>query len=138
MEWSLIKNLNLYSKEEIRCLNPINIAYIGDCVYELYLRSHVMKKFGNINSNKLHLEVIKYVNAGAQRAAYFKVKELLADDEKIYFKKGRNAKTKTIPKNSSIFDYRVSTGFETIIGYLYITGNFSRLDLIVGEILNCI
>lgn len=138
MGWSLIKGLNVYSKEKIRCLNPINIAYIGDCIYELYLRNHFMKKFGNINSRKLHLEVVRYVNAGAQRAAYFKVKELLTSDEKIYFKKGRNAKTKTIPKNSNIFDYKVSTGFETIIGYLYITGNFSRLDLIMSEILNCI
>lgn len=138
MEWSLIKSSNIYSEEEIRCLNPINIAYIGDCVYELYLRNYAMRKFGTVNSNKLHLEVIKYVNARAQRAAYFKIKELLTDDEKIYFKKGRNAKTKTIPKNSNIFDYKISTGFETVIGYLYITGNFSRLDLIVGEILNCI
>lgn len=136
MIWSLVDNLNKYTNDDLKQINPVNIAYIGDCVYELYLRDHVMKKFGNINSNKLHLEVIKYVNAKAQKNAYFKIKDLLTEDEKIYFKKGRNTKVKTIPKNSTIGDYKTSTGFETIIGYLYMVRKFDRLDFIIGEILD--
>lgn len=136
MNWSLVENLNKYVEEDLKKINPINIAYIGDCVYELYLRNYAMKKFGHINSNRLHVEVIKHVNARAQRDAYFKIKDILKEDEKIYFRKGRNAKIKTIPKNSSVGDYKTSTGFETIIGYLYITRNFERLDFIISEILN--
>lgn len=136
MHWGLIENCSNYSDEKIKSLNSLSIAYLGDCVYELYIRSHLMLKFGNINSKKIHLEVIKHVNAKAQKNAYFKIKDLLNEYENLYFKKGRNCKIKTIPKNSSVSDYRISTGFETIIGYLYITGNFTRLDLIMDNILN--
>lgn len=138
MSWSIISDLTKYSEEELRTLNPISIAYIGDCIYELYIRNYVMKKFGNINSNKLHFEVIKYVNAKSQKEAYFKIKELLLEEEKLYFRRGRNSKIKTIPKNATISDYRVATGFETIIGYLYITRNFSRLDFILNNILDIV
>lgn len=136
MSWSIIDDLNKYTDEDLKYINPINIAYIGDCVYEFYLRNYVMKKFGNINSNKLHLEVIKHVSAKAQKEAYFKIKDLLMEDEKIYFKKGRNTKVKTIPKNSTVGEYKISTGFETIIGYLYMVRKFDRLDFIIDEILN--
>ncbi len=135
MEWNLSNDFYKYSDNELRSLNSLSIAYIGDCVYELYLRNHIMKKFKNMNSHKLHFEVIKYVNAKAQKDAYFKIKDLLSEEEEIYFKKGRNSKSKTIPKNSSISDYKISTGFETIIGYLYITKNFERLDFILNVIL---
>lgn len=135
MEWNLSNEFYKYSDSELRSLNSLSIAYIGDCVYELYLRNHIMKKYKNMNSNKLHFEVIKYVNAKAQKDAYFKIKDFLSEEEEIYFKKGRNSKTKTIPKNSSVSDYKISTGFETIIGYLYITKNFERLDFILNVIL---
>ena len=135
MDWSLSSDFYKYSEYELSNLNSLSIAYIGDCVYDLYLRNHVMKKFKTVNSKKLHLEVINYVSAKAQKSAYFKIKHLLNQDEEIYFKKGRNSKTKTIPKNSSFSDYKISTGFETIIGYLYITKKFDRLDFILSEIL---
>lgn len=135
MDWSLSSDFYKYSDSELRSLNSLSIAYIGDCVYDLYLRNHVMKKFKTMKSNKLHLEVINYVSAKAQKNAYFKIKHLLNEDEEIYFKKGRNSKVKTIPKNSSVSDYKISTGFETIIGYLYITKKFDRLDFILNEIL---
>lgn len=136
MEWSLIREQSKYSQDELRTLNPISIAYMGDCIYELYMRNYVMRKFGNINSNKLHFEVIKYVNAKSQKDAYFKVKDLLTEEEQLYFRKGRNSKIKTVPKNATISDYRVATGFEAVIGYLYITRNFNRLDFILSNILD--
>lgn len=135
MSWGLIDNYQ-YSDKDIRRLNPLSIAYIGDCIYELYIRTHIMKKYGTINSNKLHHEVIKFVNAGSQKEAYFRIKESLLDEEIYYFKKGRNTKVKTIPRNVKFYDYRIATGFETIIGYLYITKKFDRLDLIINQILN--
>lgn len=135
MSWGLLRYYVNYSDEKIRELNPISIAYVGDCVYELYVRSYLMLKFGNINSNKIHLEAIKYVNSKAQKIVYFKIKDRLTEIENLYFKKGRNTKIKTIPKNSSVSDYRISTGLETVVGYLYITGNFDRLDFIMNNIL---
>lgn len=136
MNWNLVKHYSNYSSDRIRMLNPISIAYIGDCVYELYIRSYLMMSFGDINSNRIHLEAIKYVSAKAQKDAYFKVKDKLTEDEHLYFKKGRNTKIKTVPRNSSVSDYKISTGFETIIGYLYLMGNFDRLDFIIGNILD--
>lgn len=137
MNWKLIDNYE-YSEKEIRCLNPLSIAYIGDCIYELYIRNYMLKKYGVINSYKLHREVIKHVNAKAQKEAYFKIREFLSDEEANYFKKGRNTKVKTIPKNALLSDYKIATGFETIIGYLYIMKNFERLDFIINQILNYI
>ena len=138
MSWSLISDLTKYSEEELKTLNPISVAYIGDCIYELYIRDFIMRKYGNINSHKLHFEVIKYVNAKAQKEAYFKVKELLNENEQLYFRRGRNSKIKTIPKNATISDYRIATGFEAVIGYLYILRDFSRLDFILSNILDVV
>lgn len=135
MIWSLGDGLSHYSNEDLFKLNPLSIAYIGDCIYELYLRNLIVKKFGSINSNKLHFEVIKYVNAASQKNAYFKVKDILTEEEVFYFKKGRNSKVKTVPKNFSISDYKIATGLETLVGYLYITKNFQRLDKILNEII---
>lgn len=135
MCWKLIDSYE-YSEKEIRCLNPLSIAYIGDCIYELYIRNYMVKKYGTINSYKIHFEVVKYVNAKAQKEAYFKIREFLLDEETIYFKKGRNTKVKTIPKNALLSDYKIATGFETVIGYLYITKKFERLDFMMNQILN--
>ena len=98
----------------------------------------MVKKYGTINFHKIHYEVIKHVNAKAQKEAYFRIREFLLDEEIIYFKKGRNTKVKTISKNVLLYDYKIATGFETIIGYLYITKKFERLDFIMNQILNYI
>lgn len=133
MVWSIACKY-IYTKEEIRMVNILSIAYIGDCIYELYCRNIVTKRYGDIDSKKLHLETIKYVNAIFQSNAYFRIRGLLNEEENYYFKRGRNTTIKTFPKNCSIRDYKNATGLESVIGYLYMTGNFERVDFILDTI----
>ncbi len=137
MKWS-IKDDYLYKEDEVRFLNILSLAYIGDSIYEIYIRNFITKRFGSINSGKLHLETIKYVNASFQSNVYFKIKDILNDNEIYYFKRGRNSGVKTIPKNASVIDYKNATGLECIIGYLYMVGNFERLDFIMDKIFSFI
>ena len=134
MGLSLLKSL--YTEDDIRTVHPLSLAYIGDCIYDLYLRTNMISEYGHLNSKKLHEENIKYVNAKAQKEAFFKIKDILNESEIMYFKKGRNCKIKTSPKNYTINDYKIATGFESLIGYLYLTGKFERLDEIIYIILN--
>lgn len=137
MSWN-ISQKNIYNKEQIRSFNILSLAYIGDCIYEIYFRNYIFKKFGHIDSKKLHIQVIKYVNAKFQSHVYFSLKEKFNQDELDYFKRGRNSRIKTSPKNCSISEYRIATGVESLIGYLYINGNFERLDFIFDEIFKLI
>lgn len=133
MDWSIERGY-IYTKDEIRLINILSIAYMGDCIYELYCRNIVTKRYGSIDSKKLHVETIKYVNAVFQSDAYFRIKELLNEEETYYFKRGRNSTIKTCPKNCSIRDYKNATGLESVIGYLYMIGEFERLDFILNTI----
>ena len=137
MSWSIF-NLHIYDKKRIKSFNILSVAYIGDCVYEMYFRNYVLRKFGYIDSNKLHLEVIKYVNAKFQNDIYYKIKYLFREEENYYFKRGRNSKIRTIPKNCSVGNYKTATGLESVVGYLYMIGDFKRLDFIFGEIFKLI
>lgn len=120
------------TKEEARKLNPLVLAYIGDSVYELYIRGNLLLKGRDKNAHKLHLEAISYVKAKAQSDIIKKMEEKLTDEELDIFKRGRNAKSKTSPKNADIIDYRMATGFEALIGYLFIIGRKERIT----ELLN--
>lgn len=113
--------------EEARGLNPLVLAYIGDSVYELYIRGNLLIKGRDKKAHKLHVEAINYVKAKAQSDIIKKMEEKLTDEELDIFKRGRNAKSKTSPKNADIIDYRMATGFEALIGYLYLTGRKERL-----------
>jgi|SRR5690625_3223819 len=109
-------------------LNGLTLAYIGDAVYELYIRNYLIKQ-GIIKANHLHTEAVKYVSGKAQAKIihYFLAKDLLTDDEKRIVYRGRNAKSASIPKNISVQDYRYSTGFEALVGYLHLTKADDRL-----------
>lgn len=113
-------NINLYS--------PLVLAYIGDCVYELYVRTRVIEEHQTMPANKLHLKTVKYVKAQAQSNSIHKMLELLTEEETAVFKRGRNAKSHTAAKNASITDYRYATGFEALIGYLYLGGKSERMN----------
>lgn len=113
--------------EQARGLNPLVLAYIGDSVYELYIREHLLFKGKDKKAHKLHVEAISYVKAQGQSDIIKKIEEKLTDEELEIFKRGRNAKSKTSPKNADIIDYRMATGFEALIGYLYLTGRKERL-----------
>lgn len=104
------------------------LAYIGDSVYELYVRTRVIKEHPAMPVQKLHLHTVKYVKAQAQAKSIHSMLELLSEEETTIFKRGRNAKSYTSAKNASITDYRHATGFEALIGYLYITKKNERLE----------
>lgn len=113
--------------------SPLVLAYIGDAVYELYIRSMLVSK-ANMQVNKLHKEATGYVKAKAQAELIRKLMDKLSEEEISIYKRGRNAHSYTSAKNADIVDYRCATGFEALIGYLYINGNEER----IAELLECV
>jgi len=117
---------------DIREYNIKTLAYMGDAVYELYVREHIVKNSREVAS-KLHKKTIKYVSAKAQEYIMNNIYELLTEEEKEVYKRGRNASANTVPKNTDVVVYKKATGFEAIIGYLYFTGQNRRLKDIIKE-----
>ena len=113
---------------DYRQLNGIALAYLGDAAYEVYIRQHLLTK-GISKPTKLQHIATHYVSAKAQAALIdlMKEDELLSDEEWSYFKRGRNANSHTHAKNTSVMTYRISTGFEAVIGYLKLAGKEERL-----------
>ena len=111
--------------EEIKTLSPLVSAYIGDAYFHLYVRTRLLKTSHNIK--KLHELSAEIVSAVNQARAYKLIEENLTDEEKNYFRRGRNAKTHA-PRSSTVAEYHASTGFETLLGELFLRKNFSRLD----------
>ncbi len=116
---------------EAKLLSPLVWAYVGDSVYELFVRTKLTNK-SNAKPHKLHIEAIKYVKASSQAEILLKLQEFLTDEEKDIVRRGRNTENHHVAKNANIADYSQSTGFEALIGYLYLTKQDSRLE----EILN--
>ncbi len=121
------------SKEDIVMLSPLQLAYIGDAVYELLVRTYLLKK--KIPVNKLHRTTISYVKAKAQAEIVHSLDEKLNDKEKSMVRKGRNAKSNTVPKNADLIDYKYATGLETLFGYLYLIEEDARIDELFEEII---
>lgn len=111
--------------------SPLALAYIGDAVYELAIRSLIMNR-GNIQVNKMHKRAAGLVKAESQANFYKILEEVLSDEEKAIYRRGRNAKSGTMAKNATMKDYRMATGFEALIGYLYLTEHFERMAELLG------
>lgn len=111
-----------------RQYSPLALAYIGDGVYELYVRTRVIAEHPTMPAHKLHLQTVKYVKAHAQSNSIHAMAELLTEEETAVFKRGRNAKSYTMAKNASVSDYHHATGFEALLGYLYLQKQHARLD----------
>ncbi len=114
------------SREDIRMMSPLQLAYVGDACYELMVRTFLLDK--NLSVNLLHRETTKYVKAQAQSQIVHKLEEFLNEEEKSIVRKGRNTKTNTNPKNANLIDYKYATGFEALFGYLYLTDQNARLE----------
>ncbi|GKX32144.1 mini-ribonuclease 3 [Vallitalea longa] len=111
--------------------SPLVLAYIGDSVYDLVIKSKVIAE-GNAPVNKLHKKTSSYVKASAQAKMFRRIEDILTDEELVIFKRGRNAKSSTVPKHAALIDYRVATGLEALIGFLYLKNRFKRIiELIV-------
>jgi len=107
-------------------LHPLVLAWMGDAVYELFVRQYVIAQ-PNHRPNVMHKYSTRYVSAKAQAQSLSRLLPELTEDEKEYVRRGRNAKSGTVPKNTDIADYRQSTAFECLLGYLYYSGRMERL-----------
>lgn len=107
-------------------LSPLNLAFIGDCVYEMLVRESLVCD-ANRPVNDLHKESVKYVSAKAQTVALHKIEECLTGDEMAVFKRGRNAKVGHNPKSATQSEYHIATGVEALFGYLYLTEQMDRI-----------
>ena len=120
--------------KDAKLLNGLALAYIGDGVYELAIREHLLT-VGQTRPNQLHHLATQYVSAKAQAKIidYFITNDLLTEDEYTYYKRGRNSKINTKAKNTDIQTYLQSTGFESLMGYLYLTKQEDRLDEMIKK-----
>lgn len=118
------------TEAEVNTMSPLTWAYIGDSVYELYIRMHLVNTT-KMKPHKLHIEAIKFVKAKAQAEILQKLELSLTEKEKKVVKRGRNAENHHLPKNATVQDYMYSTGFEALIGYLYLTKQDKRLEEIL-------
>ena len=118
----------LFQMEEvdIREYSPLTLAYIGDCIYDLIIKSLVINA-GNKQVNKLHQATSRLVQASTQSLMMRRMQEYLTEEEHAVYKRGRNAKSVSPAKNQSITDYRRATGFEALLGYLYLRKDYKRL-----------
>lgn len=117
------------AKADFRQLNGIALAYLGDAVYEVYVREHLLD-LGMSKPNRLQKKATSYVSAKAQAGLIqlMEDQDILDEDEWEYFKRGRNANSYTHAKHTSVITYRISTGFEALMGYLKLAGKQERLD----------
>ena len=115
---------------EVNTMSPLTWAYIGDSVYELYIRQHLINTT-KLKPHKLHIEAIKYVKASAQAKILEKIKDKLTEEEMEIVRRGRNTQNHHLAKNATVQEYMYSTAFEGLIGYLYLTKQDERLKEIL-------
>lgn len=113
--------------DKVRNMNPVVLAFVGDAVYTLYVREKVVSS-GDYKTGALNKMAAQTVCASAQARLAEQISTFFTEAENDVFRRARNAKKTSRAKNASIADYNASTGFEAVIGYLYLTGNYARLD----------
>ncbi|OZI10616.1 Mini-ribonuclease 3 [Bacillus sp. FJAT-42315] len=123
--------------KDAKQMNSLALAYMGDGIYEVYVRRHLLE-LGKVKPQLLHKEATKYVSAKAQAKVLFQMieEEKLTEEELAIVRRGRNAKSGTVPKNTDIQTYRYSTAFEALLGSLFLTGQDDRLVEIIEYCLN--
>lgn len=129
---NLIEELIRKDKKEVNLMSPLIWAYVGDAVYELYVRNYLVSTT-KLNPHKLHIEAIKYVKAGAQAKKLENIMSELSEEEKDIVRRARNTQNHHLPKNANVVEYMYSTAFEGLIGYLYLTNQNNRLKEILKK-----
>ena len=133
----MVMSMEDYIKKiDLQTISGGSLAYIGDSVYDLYIRTYLASK-SNEKSRKLHKKAISYVSAKAQSKIIDKIFEVLTDDEKAVYKRGRNTNIVT-NKHVDIIEYKKATGFEALVGYMYISGNVKRIEQIIKLAIECV
>ena len=124
------------SERELKELSTLALAHIGDCVYELLVRTYLLRR-GEHTNRRVHEATLAYVSAPAQARAMEKILPCLTEEERTVWKRGRNSYVNSIPKNASVADYHAATGLEALFGWLYLRGERGRagelFDLITAD-----
>ena len=132
----MIELINREKNEiDINLLSPLTWAYVGDSIYELLIRTHLVNKT-KLKPHSLHIEAIKFVKAKSQADILKRLEVFLTEEEKEIVRRGRNAENHHLPKNANVEEYMYSTAFEALIGYLYLCKKDARLKEIFDLILN--
>ncbi len=130
---------NIDIKKKPNEFAPLVLAYIGDAVYEVYVRTRVLAAKPDVSAHVLHKESIHYVSAHSQSESIHHIEQMLTEEEMRVYKRGRNAKSYTSPKHADLIDYRHATGFEALVGWLYLSSKTERLEEIMcAAFENCI
>lgn len=117
---------------DLRTYSPLTLAFLGDCVYDIIIRTVVVER-GNRAPQGLHKKKSYLVNAKTQKELIESIQDILTPEEEDIYRRGRNAKSYTTAKNASVGDYRKATGFEALIGYLYLDDKMDRVFFLVKE-----
>ena len=117
---------------DLRTYSPLTLAFLGDCVYDIIIRTVVVER-GNRAPQGLHKKKSYLVNAKTQKEIIESLLDVLTPEEEDIYRRGRNAKSYTTAKNASVGDYRKATGFEALLGYLYLSDNMDRVLFLVKE-----
>lgn len=129
--------LTIEKADEARLMQPAVLAFMGDAVFNLFIRERlIMKKLGT--SHQLHLISTNYVKAASQARIVKELFGIFSEEEAYIFRRGRNAKSTTVPKNADIQDYRYATAFEAVLGFLYLTGQQERLNHLMMQAANIV
>ena len=110
--------------------SPIALAFLGDTVFDLYLRTKLVST-SRVSANAMHLKASSYAKAASQARMMRAIEERLTPEEQGIYRRGRNAKSLSVPKNAKLSDYKVATGFEAVLGYLFLEGQDQRLTEII-------
>ena len=120
------------NKQEVNLMSPLVWAYVGDSVYEVFIRTHLVETT-KLKPHKLHIEAIKYVKAKAQANILKNIESILTEEEKDIVRRTRNTENHHLPKNADATDYMYATAFEGLIGYLYLADEKERLQEILNK-----
>ena len=123
---NFLKEMFQLEDRDLRTYSPLTLAYIGDGIYDLVIRTILVKK-GNCPVNQLHRRASSLVKASAQSAMMEILEPVLTEEEHIVYRRGRNAHSATMAKNATMADYRRATGFEALMGYLYLKEDYQRM-----------
>lgn len=115
------------SADEIRSISALGLAHLGDAVFELMIRTWLSHN-GRATAKGLHKAAITYVSAPAQARSIEKLMPILTEEELSVFKRGRNTRVKSVPRSATLEEYHLSTGFEALFGYLWLSGRNDRLN----------
>jgi ribonuclease-3 family protein len=134
MEFSMLKGK--FTNQQVKQINPLVLALVGDAIYEVFIRAYLVEKNRDMNAHKIHIKAVAHVKAHAQSEYMKFFIEYLDEEELGIFKRARNSKSGTAPKNANLIEYKWATGFEALVGFLYLSEKNERLNYMFEKIIN--